>query len=182
MHWPWGGGGDTGGSRGPGRGGRGGPLQGLAPGEGASASVSAPPPTGLFSECYSNSEDRAFALLVRRSRVWSRATCLHLAAEADTKAFFAHEGVQVSEPLVSGVGAGAEQMGGSADLTTSPGQWLPPPPAPCVPAVWGGGHRKGRSAPGGGPPGLPHCPGPSAPRPLRVPAQVPLPPLALTDP
>ncbi|XP_053780561.1 transient receptor potential cation channel subfamily M member 5 isoform X2 [Desmodus rotundus] len=49
---------------------------------------------GLFSECYSNSEDRAFALLVRRSRVWSRATCLHLAAEADTKAFFAHEGVQ----------------------------------------------------------------------------------------
>ncbi|XP_053514216.1 transient receptor potential cation channel subfamily M member 5 [Artibeus jamaicensis] len=49
---------------------------------------------GLFSECYSDSEDRAFALLVRRSRTWSRATCLHLAAEADTKAFFAHEGVQ----------------------------------------------------------------------------------------
>ncbi|XP_045677007.1 transient receptor potential cation channel subfamily M member 5 [Phyllostomus hastatus] len=49
---------------------------------------------GLFSECYSNSEDRAFALLVRRSPAWGRATCLHLAAEADTKAFFAHEGVQ----------------------------------------------------------------------------------------
>ncbi|XP_054426648.1 transient receptor potential cation channel subfamily M member 5 [Pteronotus mesoamericanus] len=49
---------------------------------------------GLFSECYSNNEDRAFALLVRRSRCWSRATCLHLATEADTKAFFAHEGVQ----------------------------------------------------------------------------------------
>ncbi|XP_036903692.1 transient receptor potential cation channel subfamily M member 5 [Sturnira hondurensis] len=49
---------------------------------------------GLFSECHRNSEDRAFTLLVRRSRTWSRATCLHLAAEADTKAFFAHEGVQ----------------------------------------------------------------------------------------
>uniref|UniRef100_A0A8C5VYG5 Transient receptor potential cation channel subfamily M member 5 n=1 Tax=Microcebus murinus TaxID=30608 RepID=A0A8C5VYG5_MICMU len=48
----------------------------------------------LFSECYSNSEDRAFALLVRRNRCWSRTTCLHLAAEADTKAFFAHDGVQ----------------------------------------------------------------------------------------
>ncbi|XP_016071999.1 PREDICTED: transient receptor potential cation channel subfamily M member 5 [Miniopterus natalensis] len=49
---------------------------------------------GLFSECYGNNEDRAFALLVRRSRSWSRTTCLHLATEADTKAFFAHEGVQ----------------------------------------------------------------------------------------
>uniref|UniRef100_G3VLB6 Transient receptor potential cation channel subfamily M member 5 n=1 Tax=Sarcophilus harrisii TaxID=9305 RepID=G3VLB6_SARHA len=48
----------------------------------------------LFSECYNNSEDRAFALLVRRNRDWSRTTCLHLAAEADTKAFFAHDGVQ----------------------------------------------------------------------------------------
>ncbi|XP_070085138.1 transient receptor potential cation channel subfamily M member 5 isoform X2 [Equus przewalskii] len=48
----------------------------------------------LFSECYSNSEERAFALLVRRNRCWSRTTCLHLATEADTKAFFAHDGVQ----------------------------------------------------------------------------------------
>uniref|UniRef100_A0A8D2I879 Transient receptor potential cation channel subfamily M member 5 n=1 Tax=Urocitellus parryii TaxID=9999 RepID=A0A8D2I879_UROPR len=48
----------------------------------------------LFSECYSNSEDRAFALLVRRNRSWSRTTCLHLATEADAKAFFAHDGVQ----------------------------------------------------------------------------------------
>ncbi|XP_058518637.1 transient receptor potential cation channel subfamily M member 5 isoform X3 [Ochotona princeps] len=48
----------------------------------------------LFSECYSNSEECAFALLVRRNRSWSRTTCLHLAAEADTKAFFAHDGVQ----------------------------------------------------------------------------------------
>lgn len=48
----------------------------------------------LFSECYSNNPDRAFALLVRRTRGWSRTTCLHLAAEADSKAFFAHDGVQ----------------------------------------------------------------------------------------
>ncbi|XP_044540607.1 transient receptor potential cation channel subfamily M member 5-like, partial [Gracilinanus agilis] len=48
----------------------------------------------LFSECYNNSEDRAFALLVRRNRDWSKTTCLHLATEADTKAFFAHDGVQ----------------------------------------------------------------------------------------
>ncbi|VFV41768.1 transient receptor potential cation [Lynx pardinus] len=49
---------------------------------------------GLFSECYRSSEDRAFALLVRRNRCWSKTTCLHLATEADTKAFFAHDGVQ----------------------------------------------------------------------------------------
>nr|XP_056707932.1 transient receptor potential cation channel subfamily M member 5 [Euleptes europaea] len=48
----------------------------------------------LFSECYHNSEDRAFALLVRRNRFWSKTTCLHLATEADTKSFFAHDGVQ----------------------------------------------------------------------------------------
>ncbi|XP_028917337.1 transient receptor potential cation channel subfamily M member 5 [Ornithorhynchus anatinus] len=48
----------------------------------------------LFTECYGNSEEWAFALLVRRNRDWSKTTCLHLAAEADTKAFFAHEGVQ----------------------------------------------------------------------------------------
>ncbi|XP_004713814.1 transient receptor potential cation channel subfamily M member 5 [Echinops telfairi] len=49
---------------------------------------------GLFSECYSNNEDRACALLVRRNRSWGRTTCLHLATEADVKAFFAHDGVQ----------------------------------------------------------------------------------------
>ncbi|KAM9659672.1 transient receptor potential cation channel subfamily M member 5 [Trichechus inunguis] len=48
----------------------------------------------LFSECYSNSEDCAFALLVRRNHSWGKTTCLHLAAEADAKAFFAHDGVQ----------------------------------------------------------------------------------------
>lgn len=60
------------------------------------------PRAGLFSECYNNSEDRAFTLLVRRNRSWSRTTCLHLATEADTKAFFAHEGVQVSSWLQGG--------------------------------------------------------------------------------
>ncbi|XP_006861093.1 PREDICTED: transient receptor potential cation channel subfamily M member 5 [Chrysochloris asiatica] len=48
----------------------------------------------LFSECYGNNEDRAFALLVRRNRSWGKTTCLYLATEADTKAFFAHDGVQ----------------------------------------------------------------------------------------
>uniref|UniRef100_G3UD36 Transient receptor potential cation channel subfamily M member 5 n=1 Tax=Loxodonta africana TaxID=9785 RepID=G3UD36_LOXAF len=47
----------------------------------------------LFSECY-NSEDRAFALLVRRNHSWGKTTCLHLATEADAKVFFAHDGVQ----------------------------------------------------------------------------------------
>nr|XP_033783909.1 transient receptor potential cation channel subfamily M member 5 isoform X2 [Geotrypetes seraphini] len=48
----------------------------------------------LFSECYRNSEDRAFALLVRRTKYWSKATCLQLATESDAKYFFAHDGVQ----------------------------------------------------------------------------------------
>lgn len=70
--------------------------------------VPAPGPwAGLFSECYSNSEDRAFALLVRRNRCWSRTTCLHLATEADTKAFFAHDGVQVSSWHGGGCQAGS---------------------------------------------------------------------------
>ncbi|XP_071375194.1 transient receptor potential cation channel subfamily M member 5 isoform X2 [Centroberyx affinis] len=48
----------------------------------------------LFGECYSNSEDRAYALLVRRTRCWSKSTVLNLATEADAKCFFAHDGVQ----------------------------------------------------------------------------------------
>ncbi|KAM6980492.1 transient receptor potential cation channel subfamily M member 5 [Aplochiton taeniatus] len=48
----------------------------------------------LFGECYSNSEDRAYALLVRRTHCWSKSTVLNLATEADAKAFFAHDGVQ----------------------------------------------------------------------------------------
>uniref|UniRef100_A0ACB8G2Y0 Transient receptor putative cation channel sub M member 5 n=1 Tax=Sphaerodactylus townsendi TaxID=933632 RepID=A0ACB8G2Y0_9SAUR len=55
----------------------------------------------LFSECYHNSEDRAFALLVRRNCFWSKTTCLHLATEADTKSFFAHDGVQALHLLSS---------------------------------------------------------------------------------
>ncbi|KAG8125707.1 hypothetical protein E2320_020813, partial [Naja naja] len=49
----------------------------------------------LFSECYHDSEERAFALLVRKNRYWSKTTCLHLATEADAKSFFAHDGVQI---------------------------------------------------------------------------------------
>uniref|UniRef100_A0AAY5L9Q4 Transient receptor potential cation channel, subfamily M, member 5 n=1 Tax=Esox lucius TaxID=8010 RepID=A0AAY5L9Q4_ESOLU len=48
----------------------------------------------LFGECYSNSEDRAYALLVRRTRCWNQSTVLNLATEADAKSFFAHDGVQ----------------------------------------------------------------------------------------
>lgn len=49
----------------------------------------------VFGECYSNSEDRAYALLVRRTKCWSKSTVLNLATEADAKSFFAHDGVQV---------------------------------------------------------------------------------------
>lgn len=52
-------------------------------------------PLDLFSECYSNSEDRAYALLVRKTQCWSKSTVLTLATEADAKSFFAHDGVQV---------------------------------------------------------------------------------------
>lgn len=48
----------------------------------------------LFGECYSNSEDRAYALLIRRTHCWSKSTVLNLATEADAKSFFAHDGVQ----------------------------------------------------------------------------------------
>lgn len=50
----------------------------------------------VFGECYSNSEDRAYALLVRRTHCWSKSTVLNLATEADAKSFFAHDGVQVT--------------------------------------------------------------------------------------
>ncbi|NWX14641.1 TRPM5 protein, partial [Aegotheles bennettii] len=48
----------------------------------------------LFNECYRNSEERAFALLVRKNQYWSKTTCLQLATESDAKSFFAHDGVQ----------------------------------------------------------------------------------------
>lgn len=118
--------------------GRGGCLgAGTGQGRGRAPGASGRPPAGLFSECYSNSEARAFALLVRRSRCWSRATCLHLATEADTKAFFAHDGVQVSGRPRGGLPG----RGGQADSSCRP-------PAPHDPAVWSGGHRKRVFRPG----------------------------------
>ncbi|XP_043939343.1 transient receptor potential cation channel subfamily M member 4-like isoform X2 [Protopterus annectens] len=48
----------------------------------------------VFSECYRNSEDKAFILLVRHSVVWGKATCLQLATHADARNFFALDGVQ----------------------------------------------------------------------------------------
>nr|XP_005990988.1 PREDICTED: transient receptor potential cation channel subfamily M member 4-like [Latimeria chalumnae] len=48
----------------------------------------------VFSECYNNSESRAFTLLVRRSPIWGRATCLQLANVAGARNFFAQDGVQ----------------------------------------------------------------------------------------
>ncbi|XP_044523039.1 transient receptor potential cation channel subfamily M member 4 [Gracilinanus agilis] len=49
---------------------------------------------GLFSECHQSSESRATRLLLRRSQLWGGATCLHLATQADARAFFAQDGVQ----------------------------------------------------------------------------------------
>ncbi|KAJ8253025.1 hypothetical protein GJAV_G00208300 [Gymnothorax javanicus] len=49
---------------------------------------------GVFSECYSQDEQRARKLLIRISRSWGRTTCLRLAIEADDKSFVAHAGVQ----------------------------------------------------------------------------------------
>ncbi|KAI7814824.1 putative transient receptor potential cation channel subfamily M member 5 [Triplophysa rosa] len=48
----------------------------------------------LFSECFSNSEERAFTLLVRNTCCWNKLTILNLATEADAKCFVAHDGVQ----------------------------------------------------------------------------------------
>lgn len=59
----------------------------------AHVSVSA---ADVFGECYSNSEERAYVLLVRRTKCWSKSTVLNLATEADAKSFFAHDGVQVT--------------------------------------------------------------------------------------
>uniref|UniRef100_A0A8C5NY63 Transient receptor potential cation channel, subfamily M, member 4 n=1 Tax=Jaculus jaculus TaxID=51337 RepID=A0A8C5NY63_JACJA len=50
----------------------------------------------LFGECYHNNEDRAARLLLRRCPLWGEATCLQLAMQADARAFFAQDGVQVS--------------------------------------------------------------------------------------
>ena len=93
------------------------------------------PRADLFSECYRNSEERAFALLVRRNRSWSRTTCLHLATEADTKAFFAHDGVQVSP----GEGCGARGWADRGCPSRPPSR-----ASPCLcPGHGGGGLRRG---------------------------------------
>ncbi|XP_055991943.1 transient receptor potential cation channel subfamily M member 4 [Sorex fumeus] len=48
----------------------------------------------LFGECYRSSEARAARLLLRRCPLWGNATCLQLAMQADSRAFFAQDGVQ----------------------------------------------------------------------------------------
>ncbi|XP_056143256.1 transient receptor potential cation channel subfamily M member 4a isoform X2 [Lampris incognitus] len=48
----------------------------------------------VFSACYQSSESRTFTLLIRKSPVWSGATCLQMATAADARLFFSHDGVQ----------------------------------------------------------------------------------------
>ncbi|XP_023562452.1 transient receptor potential cation channel subfamily M member 4 [Octodon degus] len=55
----------------------------------------------LFGECYRSSEQRASRLLLRRCPLWGDATCLQLAMQADARAFFAQDGVQVSSDPAS---------------------------------------------------------------------------------
>ncbi|XP_077393579.1 transient receptor potential cation channel subfamily M member 2 [Festucalex cinctus] len=49
---------------------------------------------GVFTQCYSGSEERAKRLLVRVSPLWGKTTCLRLALEANCKSFVALSGVQ----------------------------------------------------------------------------------------
>ncbi|XP_037136394.1 transient receptor potential cation channel subfamily M member 2 [Syngnathus acus] len=49
---------------------------------------------GVFTKCYSASEERAKRLLVRVSPFWGKTTCLRLALEANCKSFVALSGVQ----------------------------------------------------------------------------------------
>ena len=103
-------------------------LQGRSP-AGRSGHHGSGCPADLFSQCYRHSEERAFALLVRRNRCWSRTTCLHLATEADTKAFFAHDGVQVSP---------GRAVGNAWADSRCPSQLPQVLPRPC-PGHWGWG-------------------------------------------
>ncbi|XP_065133327.1 transient receptor potential cation channel subfamily M member 4a isoform X2 [Paramisgurnus dabryanus] len=48
----------------------------------------------VYSECYQNSENHSFKLLIRQSMVWGEATCLQMATSADARLFFSHDGVQ----------------------------------------------------------------------------------------
>lgn len=57
------------------------------------------PLSDLFGACYRSSEERAARLLLRRCALWGDATCLQLAMQADARAFFAQDGVQVSMAL-----------------------------------------------------------------------------------
>lgn len=49
----------------------------------------------FFFECYSNSEDFVFVLLVCWNCCWSKIICLYLVIEVDVKVFFVYDGVQV---------------------------------------------------------------------------------------
>ncbi|XP_006898797.1 PREDICTED: transient receptor potential cation channel subfamily M member 4 [Elephantulus edwardii] len=49
---------------------------------------------GLFSHCHRSNEKWAARLLLRRCPLWGDATCLQLAMQADSRAFFAQDGVQ----------------------------------------------------------------------------------------
>nr|XP_057938678.1 transient receptor potential cation channel subfamily M member 2 isoform X1 [Doryrhamphus excisus] len=49
---------------------------------------------GVFTQCYSNGEERAKKLLIRVSPLWGRTTCLRLALAANCKSFVALSGVQ----------------------------------------------------------------------------------------
>uniref|UniRef100_A0A8C8DVL1 Transient receptor potential cation channel, subfamily M, member 4a n=1 Tax=Oryzias sinensis TaxID=183150 RepID=A0A8C8DVL1_9TELE len=48
----------------------------------------------VFGNCYQNSETLAFTLLIRKSPVWGKATCLQMATAADARLFFSQDGVQ----------------------------------------------------------------------------------------
>ncbi|XP_053462912.1 transient receptor potential cation channel subfamily M member 4 isoform X1 [Nycticebus coucang] len=48
----------------------------------------------LFGKCYHSNEEWATQLLLRHCPLWGDATCLHLAMQADARAFFAQDGVQ----------------------------------------------------------------------------------------
>lgn len=55
----------------------------------------------IFSSCYRNNESRSFTLLIRKSAVWSGATCLQMGMGGDARLFFSHDGVQVPECFVT---------------------------------------------------------------------------------
>ncbi|XP_028991038.1 transient receptor potential cation channel subfamily M member 4-like [Betta splendens] len=48
----------------------------------------------IFSRCYRSNETHSFTLLIRKSTIWSGATCLQMGMGADARLFFSHDGVQ----------------------------------------------------------------------------------------